>query len=64
MDSSDDDDEGSDSSGDDQEEGNRASGKDFPLSHRCLSPKDFRLNDIAESLLNRPRELTLLVQDP
>ena len=62
-DGSDDDDEGSDSGGDDQEEGNRASGKAFPLSHRCLSQEDFRLNDIAESLLDRPRELTLLVQD-
>ena len=62
-DGSDDDDEGSDSGGDDQEEGNRASGKDFSLAHRCLSPDDFRWNDIAESLLDRPRELTLLVQD-
>jgi hypothetical protein len=50
------------SSGDDQEEGNRAASKMFPLAHRCLGSNDFRHNDIFESLLDQPREITLLVQ--
>jgi hypothetical protein len=55
--------DGNSSSGEDQEEGNRAANKAFPLAHRCLSSTDVRYNDILESLLDRPRELTLLVQD-
>ena len=51
------------SSGDDLEEGNRVAGKQFTLAHRCLSSTDFRHNDIYESLLDRAREVTLLVQD-
>lgn len=61
LDSSDEESEGSD--GDDQEEANRAAGNAFPLAHRCLSSTDFRHSDIFESLLDRPRETTLLVQD-
>ena len=63
VDSSSDGSDGDESDGDDQEEGNRKGNKTFPLAHRCLSMEDFRLNDIAESLLDRPRELTLVVQD-
>ena len=51
-----------DSSGDDLEQANRAANKNFPLAHRCLSAMDFRFNDISESVLDRPRELTLLTQ--
>ena len=54
-------DDGSD--GDDQEEGNRAASKEHPLAHRCLPPEDWRNNDIYESLLDRPREVTLIHQE-
>jgi hypothetical protein len=54
---------GEESEGDDLEEGARAAGKEFPLAHRCLSMGEFRQNEVLESLLDRARELTLLVQD-
>lgn len=47
----------------DQEEGNRAANKKHPLAHRCISTRDFRSNEILESVLDRPRETTLLSQD-
>jgi hypothetical protein len=61
SDSSDSDDQNSD--GDDQEEGNRAANKKFPLAFRCLSNEEFRSTDVFESVLDRPREVTLSVQD-
>ena len=51
------------SEGEDQEEGNRTANKKYPLAHRCMSLEDFRATDVFESLLDRPREVTLLVQD-
>ena len=54
--------ENSGSDGDDMEEGNRMANKKFPLAHRCLPTSDFRLTDVFESLLDRPRELTLVCQ--
>jgi hypothetical protein len=53
----DDDDDSDGSDGDDIEEGNRLAGKQYTLSHRCLSALDYRHNDIFESLLDRPREV-------
>jgi hypothetical protein len=50
-------------SGDDLEEAARASSKQFPLAHRCVSMTDFRHTDILESVLDRPRELTTVCQD-
>ena len=55
-------DNGVDSDGDDQEEGNITAGKNFPLAHRCLSSDDFASLRIMESVLDRAREVTLLVQ--
>lgn len=60
---SDESDASSDSDGEDQEEGNRAANKKYPLAHRCLSLPDFGSNEILESVLDRPREVTLLSQD-
>ena len=51
------------SEGEDQEEGNRAANKNYPLAHRCISTADFRYNEILESVLDRPRETTLLSQE-
>ena len=34
-----------------------------PLAHRCLSKADFTYNSILESVLDRPRETTLISQD-
>ena len=53
---------GAGSDGEDQEEANRSAGKEFPMAHRALTGSDVRANDIFESLLERPRELTLLPQ--
>eukprot|EP00966_Prymnesium_polylepis_P325161 7381146-Prymnesium_polylepis.2 len=55
--------DGSSDSGDDLEEAARASNKQFPLSHRCMPFDDFRSSNIMESLLDRPREMTLVCQD-
>ena len=63
RDSSDDDSSDRDSEGDDQTEANRVASKQFPLAHRCLALRDFRDTDVLESLLDRPRETTQLVQD-
>ena len=62
LDSSDDDDDADSSDGEDQEEGNRVANKKFPLAHRCLSMEEYRATDVFESLLDRAREITLLVQ--
>ena len=51
------------SDGEDQEEGNHAANKKYPLAHRCISTVDFRSNEILESVLDRPRETTLLSQE-
>ena len=61
---SDDGSEGDDdgSEGEDQEAANRIANKQFPLSHRCVSLDDFRDTDVLESVLDSPRETTLLVQ--
>ena len=55
-------DDGSGSEGDDQEEANRTASKQYPMAHRALSGSDIRVNDIFESVLDRPREVTLLPQ--
>lgn len=51
------------SSADDIEEGARAANKKYPLAHRCMAKSDFELSDIGESILDRAREVTLLMQD-
>jgi hypothetical protein len=47
---------------DDQDEANRATSKQFPLAHRCLALSDYRKTDVLESVLDRPREITLVCQ--
>ena len=47
---------------DNQTEGNRAANKNVPLAHRCLSLDEFRNTDVLESLLDRPREVTMVSQ--
>ena len=61
--SDEDDQDGVESDGADQEEGNRVAGKNFPLAHRCLPMSDVRNNELFESVLDRPREVTLQMQD-
>ena len=51
------------SEGEVQEAANHTANKNFPLAHRCLTAADYRNSDLFESVLDRPRELTLLVQD-
>ena len=50
-------------SDDDREEAGRAAKKDYPMAHRCLDATERQHNDIFESLLDRPREITILCQD-
>ena len=59
---------GSDSDSDDsdggkQEKANHKSALKFPLAHRCLAPEESRKLEYFESLLDRAREVTLLIQD-
>ena len=51
------------SEGEEQEHANNISNKQYPLAHRCLSNTEFRHNDLFESVLNRAKEVTMLVQD-
>ena len=46
-----------------QEEGNRNANKKFPLAHRCLGAADWRWNNLLQSVLDSPREATLIAQD-
>ena len=54
--------ESSESEGETQEAANRVANKQFPLAHRCVSNEDFRDGEVAETLLDSPRETTLLAQ--
>ena len=56
------DEEGSSDEEEDQDEANRASGKKYPLAHRCMALSDYRRTDVMESVLDRPREITLVCQ--
>ena len=51
------------SEGEEQEHANNISNKQYPLAHRCLSNTEFRHNDLFESVLDRAKEVTMLVQD-
>ena len=51
------------SDGDEQECANRIANNKYPLAHRCLTNEQFRHNDLFESVLDRAKEVTLLVQD-
>jgi hypothetical protein len=51
------------SDGDEQERANRIANNKYPLAHRCLTNEQFRHNDLFESVLDRAKEVTLLVQD-
>ena len=50
------------SDGEDQAEGNIAANKKHPLAHRALSTTDWDHNNILESVLEGPYELTMLSQ--
>ena len=49
------------SDGNEQERANRIANN--LLAHRCLTNEQFRHNDLFESVLDRAKEVTLLVQD-
>ena len=51
------------SEGEEQEHANNFANKQYPLAHRCLSNTEFRYNDLFESVLDRAKEVTMLVQD-
>ena len=51
------------SEGEEQEHANNIANKQYPLAHRCLSNTEFRYNDLFESVLDRAKEVTMLVQD-
>ena len=62
SDSSDDEDEAN-SEGEEQERANRTANKSHPLAHRCMTATEFRHNDLFESVLDRAKEVTVLIQD-
>ena len=51
------------SDGEHQERANRSAKKAYPLAHRCMSAVEFRHNDLFESVLDRAKEVTVLIQD-
>ena len=60
---SDEEEEDAGSDGEQQETANADADKEHPLAHRCLSMCDFKHGELLESVLDRPKEVTLLVQD-
>ena len=61
SDSEEEDEAGSD--GEEQERANHSAKKSHPLAHRCMSQTEFRHNDLFESVLDRAKEVTVLIQD-